>query len=272
MATRRAHRVDLRKQGGAQKPWVEAWHLAQANPQRSRAEQLVEQAVQRLRAIPGQARTAYGWSGGKDSLALQVVVEASGQAIEPVQVLTPSLEWPVLRAWYDEYGPKGRHVELSGPGWDWLRNHPEMLFPSNKDAATWFKLVQHTGQRNYASRQKIDVLLLGRRTADRNYCGPVQSSGARAYRDSHGFVRLSPIADWSHDDVLQVLASFNVELPPSYFWPRGFEVGTGPWPARQGCSSRDHGWREILGIDPRVVEEAARQSLPGAAQTLRKKS
>src|SRR5690606_21263276 len=108
----------------------------------------------------------------------------------------------------------------------------------------------------------------GRRRADGNFVGKDLGHGPE-YVDRDGFVRLSPIADWSHEDLLHVIAWAGLPLPPIYDWPRGFIVGTGPWAARTGTLSIDHGWSEVMRIDRTVVETAAAHGIPGAARALR---
>ena len=50
--------------------------------------------------------------------------------------------------------------------------HPSMLFPQDSaTAAKWFSIVQHRAQAQYYKENDLDVLLLGRRRADGNYCG-----------------------------------------------------------------------------------------------------
>lgn len=250
----------------------EEWHAAvrqsRRAPDHARAASLVDQAAQRIQDYAREPVLA--WSGGKDSLALGVVAASAGVTTSMMVTADQELEYPAFLTWAAAHAPIGLYVEERDRlNLAWLAKHPEMLFPrESRIAARWFRLTQHAGQRSYMKRSGADVLVLGRRVADGNYCGPVARGGAREYQDPKGFTRLSPIWDWTHEDVLNVIAANRVQMPPIYDWPRGFRVGTGPWPSR-AVSSLRQGWEETMSIDPDVVERAASAGIPGAADTLR---
>ena len=42
-----------------------------------------------------------------------------------------------------------------------------------------------------------------------------------------------------------------------YQWANGFQVGTGPWAAREYTGSMHNGWKEVYNINPSIVEKAA---------------
>lgn len=206
------------------------------------------------------ARPAFGWSGGKDSQVLQVVCEAAG-ITESVLAIS-DLEYPAFLRWATDNMPHGLTIVRRPWDLEWLAAHDDMLFPGTAPggdgagtAARWFSGVQHWGQRRYCRERNVDVLLQGRRRADGNFIST--RAGADHYRDRCGFVRWSPLADWTHEQVLAVIAAYEIPLAPCYSWPRGFQVGTGSWPARQYCRDRAHGWGEVTTIDPDVTERAA---------------
>lgn len=164
------------------------------------------------------------------------------------------LEYPEFLEWATDHMPAGLEVVNTGLDLAWLRRHPLQLFPQTAaQAAVWFKSLQHKGQSTYYYRRNLDGLLIGRRTADGNHVGP---KGTWSY-SSQGVRRISPMYDWTNDELLGAIALLDLPLAPCYRWPRGFRVGTGPWPARQWCTSVDHGWSEVYEIDPRIVIEAA---------------
>jgi 3'-phosphoadenosine 5'-phosphosulfate sulfotransferase (PAPS reductase)/FAD synthetase len=223
-----------RKQRSTQADWLDALRSAYETPDRSRAERLVGEAAERIARRCDGLRASFGWSGGKDSQALRVVAEAAG--VDRCVLVISELEYPAFLGWATDNMPWGCHVDARPLDLYWLYRNPEMLFPQDATTASkWFRQVQHAGQRAYCREDRIDVLLMGRRRADGNYLG-----AGGEYRDRSGFVRSSPIGDWSHEDVLCVLGAYDMSLPPCYGWPRGFRVGTGPWPARQWCDDRDH--------------------------------
>ena len=257
-----------RKQASTHSDWVQAWDRARTSPDHARAEELIEEAAARVRSrVAAASRPVLAWSGGKDSLALRLVAERAGVA-ESVLVLS-ALEWPAFEEWVGQHRPP----ELSVVRRDtidmaWLTYHPDMLFPDTAQAAArWFAAVQHTGQRQHAAATGMDLMLLGRRLADGNHCGTRGALG-HEYEDRAGFTRYSPIADWSHEDVLNVLAHAAVDLPPIYRWPDGYKIGTGPWPSARRLGSLAENWAYVATIDPDLVRAAADAGLPGAAEAL----
>jgi 3'-phosphoadenosine 5'-phosphosulfate sulfotransferase (PAPS reductase)/FAD synthetase len=205
-------------------------------------------------------RIAYAWSGGKDSQALRYVMEQAGVPACMVG-MTIGLEWPAMLRWQTDHMPPGCEVVTVALDLPWLIKHPSMLFPQGAHGPRWFSLVQHRAQRVYFQREGLELLALGRRRKDGNFVG---RDGQDRYTDRHGLTRWSPMADWTHEQVFALIDRHNIPLPPCYHWPRGFQVGTGPWPARQWTTSPDHGWAECWAIDSTVVRAAA-ATLPAAA-------
>jgi 3'-phosphoadenosine 5'-phosphosulfate sulfotransferase (PAPS reductase)/FAD synthetase len=255
-----------RKQNSVQSQWVVAWQSISASPDRERANGLIAEAAHRIRArlLVSNGPAVISWSGGKDSLALEIVCRMVG--LDRCVIVLSRLEFPAFERWVRDFGPPRLDIERREQvDLDWLRDHPEMLFPKDsRTASRWYALVQHTGQRSYAKRNRIDLMLMGRRSAEGNYLGRRLQHGCE-YRDREGFHRYSPLADWTHEDVLHVLAANDVALPPLYSWPRGFRVGTGPW-AKRRVASHAQGWREVLAIDPSVIRAAAAAGIYGAAE------
>lgn len=211
---------------------------------------LVATTVEEIRRRCKGRRAAFGWSGGKDSIALEHVCTLAG--IEECVLVICDLEYPAFLRWTTENMPPRLEVVSTGQDIDWLAAHPEMLFPANANlAGRWFKAVQHTGQERFYRSRDLDVLLVGRRRADGNFVGD------DGEYESKGIVRYSPIRDWRHEDVLALCHYYGKAMPPCYDWPRGYRVGTGPWPARQWCGSVEQGWREVWEIDSDVVRVAA---------------
>lgn len=254
-----------RKQSSVHEDWLAPLAAAYSDPDLDRAERLVHMAAQRVRQAQHDLclrRLAFGWSGGKDSQGLRVVAEAAG--ITDSVLVISELEYPAFLAWATDYLPWGCTVWTVPLDLAWLAAHQDWLFPPDaRTAGRWFKAVQHTGQRAYMGAGRWDGLVIGRRRADGNHCGP-----DGIYRDPAGFFRLSPMFDWTHEDLLCVLGAYRMPLPPCYGWPRGFRVGTGPWPARQWCGTIARGWAEVMQIDETVVELAADAGLLGAREAM----
>ncbi len=250
-----------RKQSASHEDFVAAVQDIERTTSRGRLDNLIDDAVEEIKQHCGGRRAAFAWSGGKDSIALEHVCRLAG--VEECVLVITDLEYPAFLRWTTENMPPALEVVSTGQDLAWLAAHPEMLFP--KDAATagkWFKMVQHTGQKRYYQRRDLEIMMVGRRRADGNFVG----EGGQY--TSAGVTRYSPIRDWRHEDVLALIHYEKKPMPPCYGWPRGYRVGTGPWPARQWCENDEAGFAEVWEIDPDVVRGAARV-LPAAAAFLR---
>jgi 3'-phosphoadenosine 5'-phosphosulfate sulfotransferase (PAPS reductase)/FAD synthetase len=262
--TRPAARLG-RKQRADSEHWRENMRNAIRTVPQGRLDELVDRAVQAVRHEARHSRIAYAWSGGKDSQALRHIMEQAGVG-ECVLGMTTGLEWPAMLRWHTDHMPPECEVIAAPLDLAWLRDRPAMLFPQGAKGPHWFSLIQHRAQRLFSASRRLDLLALGRRRIDGNYVGP---RGSDRYTDRHGTTRWSPLAHWSHEEVFALVARERLALPPCYDWPRGFQVGTGAWPARQWTESVDHGFEECWQIDADVIRRAAPE-LPPAAEWMRR--
>lgn len=245
-----------KKQTSRNEDFVKAWNNIEQLVSREEAEKLVAAAVLDIKRKTAGKNVAYAWSGGKDSLALQVVCERAG--INKCVLCTASKPgYSNFVDWCKANAPHGLTiVDNEKLDIQYVAKHPEMLFPQNsKYAAQWFHILQHRGQAIYFKEQRLDIICLGRRLQDGNHVG---GKGQNIYTDAKGVTRFSPIAHWKHEDVLAVIHYFlNRRMPPIYDWKNGFIVGTGVWPARQWVGTIQNGWQELWNINPSMVHEAA---------------
>lgn len=228
-------------------------------------DQLIDRTVDEIRKTIAGKHVAYAWSGGKDSLALRYVAELAG--VHDCVLSISELEYPAFLQWVTDNMPPGLTVLSQGQNLEWLAKHPKMLFPQGEYGPRWFSIVNHRGQEKYFRQEHLDILMLGRRRADSNYCAP--KAGENLYTNGRGITRYSPISDWPHEAVFSLIQREQMSMPPCYGWPRGYQVGTGSWPARQWTTSPDHGWEEVWEIDRGVVRRAA-EVLPAAADWMQR--
>lgn len=241
-----------RKQSIRNEEWLEAVATVESAVSKEALDDLTAATVEDIRATVGSKNAAYAWSGGKDSIVLGHICEAAGVANSMIGVC--DLEYPAFMEWVEKHKPKGCEVINTHQGLDWLAAHPDMLFPrDSKAAAQWFSIVQHRAQREYFKAHNLDIIILGRRRADGNFVG----RGTNIYTDGRGVTRFSPLAGWSHEQVLAYIHYHKLPMPPIYGWPNGYLCGTHPWPARQWTGSVEDGWREVYSIDPSIVIAAA---------------
>jgi 3'-phosphoadenosine 5'-phosphosulfate sulfotransferase (PAPS reductase)/FAD synthetase len=253
-----------RKQSSGQREWEEALRVIRAGRYpAARLDHLIDKAADEVRRVTAGKKVAFAWSGGKDSIALEYVMRQAG-VLDCVMGMC-NLEYPAFLEWVTANMPIGLTVINTGQDLEWLAAHPGMLFPQEAaTAAKWFKAIQHTAQARYYAKHRLDMIVLGRRKADGNYLG---ANGQNVYT-SKGVTRYSPLGDWTHIDVLALVElKAGANWPPIYSWPRGFQVGTHAWAARQWCGSIQNGWREVNHIDPAIVRTAA-DYIPSARKFL----
>lgn len=254
----------LQKQGGDNLPWLEAWEEISAHPDRLLARSLLDDAAARTLRRIGEAETVgWSWSAGKDSLGLAAVLEHAGLLDLPGMGRWTALEFPEFLDWSRENAPESVTVEVDEEiNLQWLVGRPTLLFPE-RNVSRWFEFVQKRAQRQFARARGMDLLIGGWRRADGNYLG--QAGREFEYVAPQGFTKFSPIAQWSHEDLLHVLAYSGTTMPPIYDYPRGFVLGTGPWPSRQrhplGLLAS---WQEIYQVAPQLVLDAASAEIPSA--------
>lgn len=239
-----------RRQNTMQADWNAAWNTLNLFPD-AELDRLIEVAVREIQDVTRGKRAAIAWSGGKDSLALQVVAQKAG--VHDGVLAVTQLEYPSFTRWLAAHQPDWVKTVNTGQGLLWLRDHPGMLFPT--DAATngkWYRAVQHTGQDLYFQKKALDVLILGRRTAEGNHCGK-----GGLYVNRRGTLRHSPLRDWPHEAVLHLIKREGLTLPPFYAMRDGWVTGTGPWPQRPYAKDLADGFQQTWDIDPDIVREAA---------------
>lgn len=252
-----------RKQRIKNSDWMKAVLEIENLMQKAELEELVATTVDEIKVQTAGKKSAYAWSGGKDSLVLGEICQMAG--IADCMLAVCDLEYPAFMGWIQEHKPERLEIINTGQNIDWLKKHPEMLFPrESKTAARWFSIVQHKAQAQYYRAHELDVLLLGRRRADGNYCG----RGRNIYTDGKGITRYSPLAGWKHEAVLAYIHYYGVPIPPIYNWNNGYLCGTHPWPARQWTGSEGNAWKEVYEIDPDIVREASK-IFPGAKKCIK---
>lgn len=252
-----------KKQSTSNESWIEAMEHIEGLVTKEELDQLVQETLVDIQKTTSGKKAAYAWSAGKDSLVLGDICRQAG--ITDCMLAVCNLEYPVFVAWIEENKPEKLEIINTGQNLEWLQKHPEMLFPQeSKTSARWFAIIQHRAQAKYYKLHELDLILLGRRRADGNYCG----RGSNVYTDGKGVTRYSPLAGWSHEAVLAYIHYYNLSLPPIYEWPKGYLCGTHPWPARQWTGSEENGWAEVYQIAPDVVKTAAK-TIPGARKYLK---
>ena len=155
-----------RKQRIENSEWIEAFTKIEQIVSRKDLDRLVDKTVKEIKKKTKDKKAAYAWSGGKDSLVLEKVSQMAG--IQSCVLVICNLEYQAFIEWVDANKPPELEIINTGQDMEWLAAHPQMLFPQeSKTAAQWFHIVQHRGQAKYYKDHELDIMLLGRRRAER---------------------------------------------------------------------------------------------------------
>lgn len=198
------------------------WSHATQMISRDRMKARLDEAIGRiLKHCSG--KIAYGWSGGKDSVALQIVMELAGIG-EPfyVQVKREMMKASIYD-WMLAHQPQGcTLVEAEIIDWPIFHRYPIMLFPSSqKGFEMWNKLYQWDYQRRFLKSNQYDWVCYGRRTLDINSCGKEGVAKGNT---------LNPLYDWTHEETFALIQYHDRQIEPHYFYPNGFkEYYRYPW-------------------------------------------
>jgi len=240
-----------RKQSLTNDEWLETVRNIRQIVSRDETDQAICKAVAEIREKASGKRVAYAWSGGKDSIVLDLLCRTAG--IKDCLFVHSNLEYPAFLAWCMEHMPEGCHTYNTGLDLNWLKNHPSMLFPKDSTHVyRWYRAVQQTGIRDYFRQHHLDMMIVGHRKADGNYTGVDGIS-----TNHEGVTRYAPMADWPHELILATIAYYDLPIPPIYGWKNGYRNGTHAWPCRLNISTPEEGYREVWEIDPSIVREAA---------------
>lgn len=246
---------------------ADAWRNIEQYVTEDEAWDAVDKAAAETREVVGADldRVVYGWSGGKDSVALEVVMERAGVR-RSVLGLTPHVEFRQYLTWVDQHSPDGLQVYgNTDVTLEWLARpgHDRYVFPRNStDGYFWTNAGTRRAQHLYQRDHDPVMQIYGRRTQDGNQIGRSEYGIAR----SRQLTVYCPLRAWPHELVLAVIHYAGRALPPVYDWPNGWTAGTGSWTGRR-VGTYDESWAETFGIEPDRVREAA-EVLPAAAEWL----
>ena len=250
----------MRKQSMTHEDFVRVLDAVPFTHPREDFDRLFEQTVEEVRRVTKGKNVGYAWSGGKDSIALELVMDAAG--IHQCVFGRTDLEYHAFTDWLKDHSPSELVTINNGWDIDWLKRNEHMLFAfDSKLRGRWYHGIWLTAQQTFADTRKLDILITGKRHDDGNVI--YATDGNKQYV-SGGVTRYAPLWNWTHGDVFASLLYRDrmATLPPFYGWPRGYRCGTHAWAARK---SKPHelGWSEIMRIEPaRIIEAADRGFVP----------
>lgn len=245
----------IKKQKADNIDFVNVWENIEQVVSKTELDNLIDKSVSDIRKQTRGKRAGFGWSGGKDSIALQVVCEAAGIDL-CVLGMSSKLEYKAFLEWVSENKPAGLWIWDSGLGDEFLLKSPHMVFPTeSKHLARWYAIQQHVAQAKFFEQEKLDILILGRRGQDGNYTG---GRGKNIYTNRQGVTRFSPIVDWRHEHCMAAVHYYKGgNLPPFYQYANGWVYGSGAWPAKMPRESKEQCWAELREVEPDTFSRLA---------------
>lgn len=210
-----------RKTSNKHEDWLKAWDDAKKAMDVERSEKLIKTALSRL--PDNLDNCVYGWSGGKDTLALEIIINRAGECRCCHGTIGKQWEYPSFNKYVKKHMPDNCVVYDFAITDEWLMKHPKLIFPeTHKEVVRWYEICNQAAFYGYGKDTNAEHILLGHRVIDGNQC--VSKKAGKIY----------PIFDFSHEDLFCILACNNVELPEFYFYPNGFYQGTHAWIMRVG--------------------------------------
>ena len=254
-----------RKSTSKNSDWLKALANIQSLVSEQEVDDAVNNAVDDIKTVCAGKEVAYGWSGGKDSMVLRYICEKAG--IKKSFLGLSELDFPEFRQWCLQNAPAGCTIIETPRTYQFLKEHPNCLFPNHKDRDAGSTMLiygpQWTFKRYFELYPETDIILVGHRTLDGNIPGR-----SNMLRNSKGVVRYSPIAKWTHELILATMVYKGLPFAPNYFYYNGFVNGTHCWNDTVGIDTIEQGWRYVWGIDKSIVHRAAEYDIQGARQWL----
>lgn len=187
-----------------------------------------------------EGQTVIGWSGGKDSLVIQHLCDSCLKNPEYLMCTVENqfiefVEWKKLNS------PKILFtVHYGKMSAKYLNEHEDFLFPETMDRILRFNtkgaVYKWMLNRNYTK------IVTGKRTDDGNNCGSFNANGCKS-TTSQGIDTLNIISDWTIYELFAYMRYFNIELPPQYYYPNGFKMGSNEWTKTRRI---DHSYRKTF--------------------------
>lgn len=215
--------------------WVEAVANIEQAITSEEIDRLEAATVEEIKSTVSGKHTAFGWSGGKDSLVIATLCKLAG--VGESLFAHSELEYPAFLKWCLENKPSGCEVVNVGLDLEWLSKHKEMLFPQDaKTSYRWYQLIQQTAIRKYFRSNKLDYIIVGQmnyQTFLPKVCKDgLMMVGVRASESVQRVKYLSvinmtaghitgknlvyPIYDWKDNDVWLYIKEHRLEFPQAY--------------------------------------------------------
>lgn len=236
------------KYHNTQEDWLNVYNNIPYYISKEEIETKINETMENIKKIIKGKKVAYAWSGGKDSLVLQIIMEKLG-INKGIAAISKELEYPSFLKFFNEHLPLGIEVKNMPIEFEYLKKHSELIFPVGSiNSDKWDKMIHLKAQNNYVKDNNINILIMGRRKQDGNFVGK-----NNIYSRKDGVTIYSPLADWKHEDILATLYYYGIKLPSIYFMKDGFNLGTHNVFSRMG--KKEECLEEIYKHDKNIWEK-----------------
>lgn len=117
--------------------WKNALDHIEETVSKKELDSLVKKTVKDIKEKCKGKKAAYAWSAGKDSLVLGEICEKAG--IDQSVLVRCNLEYPAFIAWIEQNKPSNLEIINTGQDMEWLKKHPDMLFPHKRHVAERYR-------------------------------------------------------------------------------------------------------------------------------------
>lgn len=255
------------KHFNSEEAWQYVWNNYTEFRTRDETENLIQKTVTEVKKVCAGHKPAYAWSGGKDSIALQIVCEDAG--INNGFCAYNQLFFSESIRFFFENKPKGIIMIDTGEDYEWLAKHPSFLFPPSS-SNNWSNKTHLKCQRDYMKAYGADLILMGKRTQDGNWV-PKQSL---INVGANGVPVYCPIREWSHEDVICAIRYRGKNISSFYFREGGgFHYGDTKFALMSPMKGETvyDAWNRIYKLEPEKVIRSAEAGIPTAIEYMRRR-
>jgi 3'-phosphoadenosine 5'-phosphosulfate sulfotransferase (PAPS reductase)/FAD synthetase len=219
-------------------------------------QRLIDRAVQIVAELQNVAvRPMLAYSGGKDSIVVAHIIKEAGlmpfvdaavcetsfyfeKQLEDIRHLADALEWNV--------------TYKNSLGWDWLRQHPEVIFANDSRTRGWDAFQrQQKSMADYARKNHNDAIIFGRRTQENTVPSHLYYLQSKRTWSCH------PIREWTTQDVWDYFNLFNIPIPWIYTTTHGKHSGNSAFYSirANAVGGVDKAWELVTALDPTITKE-----------------
>lgn len=245
--------------------WRYVWDNYTEFRTKDEVESLIEQTVAETKSVCSGHKPAYAWSGGKDSIAMQIVCEEAG--INNGFCAYNQLFFSESIDFFFKNKPKGIVMIDTGEDYDWLARHPSFLFPPSS-TNNWSERTHLKCQTDYVKKYGADLILMGKRTQDGNWV----PKDSLIKVGANGVPIYCPIRNWTHEDVICAIRYRGKTISNFYFKDGGgFHYGDTKFALMSPMKGEtvSDAWNRIYKLEPEKVVRSAEAGIPSAIEYLR---